>query len=137
GQTGPQPCSPSNEAGCAYDYGYNAASRAFGSAPAAAGSAWWLDVETSNSWSTDVSLNRTDIQGSIDFLHGQGVTVGLYSTGAQWGQITGGAALAVPNWVAGAANAKRAPALCASSFSGGPVRFVQYPSGGFDADYEC
>jgi hypothetical protein len=141
GQTGPQPCSPSNEAGCAYDYGYNAAASAFTDANAATGGAsaadWWLDVETSNSWSSDVSLNVTDIDGAIDYLQAQGVTVGVYSTGSQWAQITGGAALAVPNWVAGAANAKRAAALCSATFSGGTVLFVQYSSGGFDADYAC
>ena len=140
-QTGPQPCSAANEAGCAYDYGYNAAAQAYATAQAATGAAasaaWWLDVETSNSWSTDVSLNRTDIQGSVDFLQAQGVTVGVYSAGAQWAQITGGAALSVPNWVAGAASAKRAASLCSASFTGGPVQLVQYPSGSFDADYAC
>jgi hypothetical protein len=141
GQTGPQACSPSSEAGCAYDYGYNAAAQAFADANAATGAAvtanWWLDVETANSWSSDVGLNVTDIQGSIDFLQAEGVSVGLYSTGAQWSQITGGATVALANWVAGAANAKRASALCGASFSGGGVALVQYPSGGFDADYAC
>lgn len=146
GQTGPRPCSPDNEAGCAYDYGYNAAKHAFEyaesqtSSSAARSAAWWLDVETVNSWSADVSLNVVDIQGSIDFLKTAGVaSVGVYSTSYQWGQITGGAQLgpAVPNWVAGALNAKRAAAKCSSSFSGGPVRLVQYPSGGFDADHAC
>lgn len=141
GQAGPKPCSPADEAGCAYDYGYNAAQWAFSHAQAqtgaAAAAAWWLDVETSNSWSTDASLNLADLQGSLDYLAAQGVAAGIYSTGSQWGAITGGAAMPVPNWVAGAANAKRAPALCSASFTGGPVRLVQYPSGGFDADCAC
>ena len=145
-QTGPRPCSPADEAGCAYDYGYNAAKHAFAyataqtSATAAAAAVWWLDVETANSWSTDLSLNNVDIEGSIAFLQGAGVAgVGIYSTGYQWGQITGGAGLGttVPNWVAGALNAKRAPEMCSSSFSGGKVRLVQYLSGGFDANYTC
>ena len=146
GQTGPRPCSPAEEAGCAYDYGYNAAKHAFEyataqtSAAAATAAMWWLDVETANSWSTDTSLNNVDIEGSIAFLQDAGVAaVGVYSTGYQWGQITGGASLGttVPNWVAGALNAKRAPAMCSSSFSGGKVRLVQYLSGGFDANYTC
>lgn len=146
GQTGPRACSPTEEAGCAYDYGYNAARYAFEHAAArtsmaaAVAAPWWLDVETENSWSTDQALNVADIQGSIDFLRTAGVpSVGIYSTGYQWGQITGGAQLGptVPNWVAGALSAKRAAAKCSSSFSGGPVRLVQYPSGGFDADYAC
>jgi hypothetical protein len=141
GQAAPQPCSTANEAGCAYDYGYNAAAQAFADANAATGAAgaagWWLDVETANSWSSDVGLNVTDIQGSIDYLQAQGVAVGFYSTAAQWSQITGGAHFVLANWVAGAANAKRASGLCGASFSGGAVALVQYPSGGFDADYVC
>lgn len=43
----------------------------------------------------------------------------------------------IPNWVAGALNAKGAPALCSSGFSGGSVRYVQYVSGGFDTNYAC
>ena len=98
-----------------------------------------MDVETANSWSGDSSLNRADIQGSIDYLQTVVAAVGIYSTPYQWSQVTGGVQLgaAVPNWVAGALNAKRAPALCSSSFSGGKVLLVQYPSGGFDADYAC
>lgn len=144
-QTGPQPCSVADEAGCAYDYGYNGAQQAFNyavsqtSLAAATSAVWWLDVETANSWSSDSSLNRADIQGSIDYLQTVVTVVGIYSTPYQWNQITGGAQLgaAVPNWVAGALNAKRAPASCSSSFSGGKVQLVQYPSGGFDADYAC
>ncbi|HEX3623556.1 MAG TPA: hypothetical protein VHT97_14675 [Acidimicrobiales bacterium] len=141
GQSGPLPCSPDDEAACAYDYGANAAQRAFDYAQSQTGAAaagdWWLDVETSNSWSGDYSLNLADLQGSIDVLAGQGVTVGVYSTAYQWGQITGGARLAMPSWVAGAQNAQRASAMCASSFTGGKVVLVQYPSGGLDADYAC
>jgi hypothetical protein len=140
-----QACDTSNEAGCAYDYGYNGAAQAYQyasdqtSAAAAASATWWLDVETANSWSTTYSLNISDIQGSIDFLRAKGVAVGIYSTSYQWGQITGGATLGttVSNWVAGAANAKRAQSMCSSSFSGGAVRLVQYPLNGFDADYPC
>lgn len=145
GQSGPEPCGPDNEAGCAYDYGYNGAQQAFeytasqiGFA-AAGGATWWLDVETANSWSGDVALNGADIQGSLDFLSSQVAAVGVYSTGYQWGRITGGLSLgpAVLNWVAGAANENRARQLCGSSFSDGPVALVQYPSGGLDADYVC
>jgi len=144
-QTGPEPCGPGDEAGCAYDYGYNGAQQAFEYAAsqtglaAAAAATWWLDVETANSWSADVSLNLADIQGSIDFLWSYVAGVGVYSTGYQWGRITGGAGLdpAIADWVAGGLNDKRAAALCSSSFSGGPVALVQYSSNGVDADYVC
>jgi len=143
-QTSPRPCNLTGaEADCAYDYGYNGAKQAFeyaaakGVAPATV--AWWLDVETANSWSTDTSLNRTDIQGSIDYLTQQQVTsVGIYSTGYQWGQITGGLQLpGQPDWVAGALSAADAATRCGSSFTGGKVQLVQYPSGGFDANNAC
>jgi hypothetical protein len=65
--------------------------------------------------------------------------VGVYSTGSQRGQITGAAQLgsSVSDWLAGAVNSKRAAAMCSSSFSGGKVLLVQYPSSGFDADHAC
>jgi len=144
-QTGPESCSVDHEAGCAYDYGYNGAQQAFNYAAsqtslgAATSATWWLDVETANSWSSDSALNRVDIQGSIDFLRSVVTVVGIYSTSFQWGQITNGEQLGaeVPNWLAGALNAKRAPGLCSSSFTGGKVLLVQYPSGAFDAEYAC
>lgn len=143
-QDGPEPCSTDNEAGCAYNYGFHAAEAAVAYATAQTGTAataaaWWLDVETANSWSTDLSMNVEDIQGSIDYLTTvAGVpTVGVYSTGYQWNQITGGARPVVPSWVAGAPNAKTAPGMCSASFTGGPVQLVQYSSAGFDADYAC
>ena len=142
-QDGPRTCDTSHEAGCAYNYGFFAAGDAFNlvtartGAPASA--TWWLDVETANSWSADTALNLADIQGSIDYLTTvAGVpAVGIYSTGYQWGQITGGAQLPVPSWVAGALNAKAAQGMCGGAFTGGPVELVQYASGGLDADYAC
>jgi hypothetical protein len=141
----PHPCDASSEAGCAYDYGYNGAKQAYDyaasqtTAAAAASADWWLDVETANSWSTDLSLNISDIQGSIDFFASVPTAgIGIYSTGYQWGQITGSAQMpSVLNWVAGASGASTAPGLCRASFTGGRVALVQYPSGRFDADYAC
>ena len=137
-------CSPADEAACAYNYGYNGAAQALAYAGSQAGATaamrgtWWLDVETANSWSGDTSLNVADIQGSIDYLTANVAAVGVYSTGYQWGVITGGASFpSLPNWVAGAINAKRAESMCDASFTGGAVRYVQYSSGGFDADYAC
>jgi hypothetical protein len=73
-------------------------------------------------------------------------SVGLYSTSAMWAQITGAttpgsrvndAFRGLPDWVPGARSAKDAPRLCSSSFAGGAVKLVQYPSGGFDTNYVC
>jgi hypothetical protein len=63
-----------------------------------------------------------------------------------WAQITGATTpgstfndpfASLPNWVPGARNVKDAPNFCKSTFSRGAVKYVQYPSGGVDADYVC
>jgi hypothetical protein len=137
-------CGRSNEAACAYNYGYNAAAQAFGYAQrqtSAAGShSWWLDVEIDNSWSPDASLNVADILGSVAYLRNQGVPVGVYSTGYQWGRITGGAHVPdLYNWLAGARDGAQAAAWCApdSTFTGGAVVLVQWVEGGIDHDHAC
>lgn len=153
GQTTPRYCDPLNPdtAACAYDYGYNAAADSYGDAAAAfaslgltespAGGAWWLDVETSNSWRSDVSLNVADLQGATDYLVSVGVTaIGFYSTQYQWNVITGGtnAFAAYPSWVAGASDAQGARANCSgAAFTGGAVAMTQYVSAGFDRDISC
>jgi hypothetical protein len=104
-------------------------------------SSWWLDVETANSWSSDRTLNQFTIQGIVDTLLRQSpVAVGIYSTGYQWRSIVGSLPISgvVADWVAtGTAAVDQARAYCVSTFSGAPVWFVQYLSGGFDADYVC
>jgi hypothetical protein len=146
GQRSPNPnCSRSDEGACAYDYGYNAAKHAFAYAQQATGAAgahsWWLDVETANSWSSTPALNTADILGAVAFLRSQGVPVGAYSTGYQWGIITGGAhASDLYVWYAGAGNAGQAALWCAatdSSFTGGTVVLVQWVQDGIDRDHAC
>jgi hypothetical protein len=137
-------CAPGHDAACAYNYGFNAAAHAVAYAQAqtghSAGTSWWLDVETDNSWSaTDTAANLASVQGSIDFLQRTpGVVVGIYSTRYQWTRITGGAQLPVPNWVAGAANVNEAKGRCTSAWSatGGPVVLAQ-AFGAFDTNYAC
>jgi hypothetical protein len=156
GQTSPRVCDAANSdtADCAYDYGWNAAQDSFRTAQAAytslgltatpAETAWWLDVETSNSWRDDnLPFNVAALQGELDYLLGAGVTrIGFYSTTYQWGVITGGSKVfaAYPSWGAGTRNEKVARNLCATtttSFTGGPLTLVQYPYSGFDADLRC
>lgn len=148
---GPRAClnpSSASDPGCAYDYGWNAAAYAFSVAAAATGAAtaaghgWFADVEIANSWDGDYAANAADVEGGLDYLLAQGVpSVGVYSTAYQWGQITGGAALpsTVGDWLAGARSQTQAAAWCSpsQSFSGGPVRLVQFPSAGFDSDWRC
>jgi hypothetical protein len=154
GQTSPQVCSAANpdSGACAYDYGYDAAADSYADAVSAfaavglsaspAGSPWWLDVETMNSWRSDVTLNVAALSGAVDYLGSVAhvASIGFYSTGYQWGVITGGtsAFAAYSSWVAGAADVAGATANCAGpGFTGGGVAFAQYPSGGFDADLRC
>lgn len=141
---GPRSCNGTDgDPGCAYNYGWNTAadmlSYAAGQVPAPATKAWWLDVEVANSWSSNTGLNVTTLQGSIDYLRGQGVgTVGIYSTAGMWRQITGDARMPVPSWPAGYSNKKAAKAACAGpGFTGGGVRMVQFPLNGFDGDVLC
>jgi hypothetical protein len=154
GQTSPQVCSATNpdSTQCAYDYGYNAAADSYADAVSAfaalglsaspAGSPWWLDVETANSWRSDVTLNVAALSGAVYYLGGVARigSLGFYSTSYQWRVITGGTSAfsAYSSWVAGGADAAGASANCAGpGFTGGGVTLAQYPSGGFDADLRC
>ncbi|HEX3541199.1 MAG TPA: hypothetical protein VHT75_12255 [Acidimicrobiales bacterium] len=141
---GPKSCGGSStDLGCAYNYGWNAVAHALAYAAAqtagATSDAWWLDIETANTWSTVTAVNNADIGGMVDYFHSRSLTVGVYSTSYQWGQITGGASLAVPDWVAGASSVSQASSWCTPSYSftGGAVRLVQYPSGSFDGNVAC
>jgi len=105
-------------------------------------SSWWLDVETSNSWSsTDLTLNQYTLQGLVDTVLRQSpAAVGIYSTRYQWTTIVGSSPVSgvLADWVAtGATSAKRAKSACRTGFTGAPVWFVQYQRSGFDADYAC
>jgi len=108
---------------------------------AASPTAWWLDVETANSWSTtDLTLNSYTIQGIVQTLRQSvSVPVGIYSTPSQWLAITGGyQPLVDADWLATAdRTAKRAKQHCGSAgFSGAPIWLVQY-RGTTDRDYVC
>jgi hypothetical protein len=154
GQTTPRYCDPSNldTADCAFDYGFNAAQDSFVTASAGyaeigltgspAGTRWWLDVETGNSWRSNTSLNVAALQGEIAYLHDTAgvASIGVYSTQYQWNTITGGSLAfdANPSWVAGASSLKAAQDRCAlPSFTGNANVYTQYPSQGFDANFAC
>ena len=161
GQATPRACSagapPVNDTtDCAYDYGWYTAGDSYqdavnayialGLAPPGATrtptpNAWWLDVETGNSWRDDVSLNVAALQGAVAYLQSVGAaSVGFYSTTYQWTQITGGTQVfaTAPNWVAGARSSVQARANCkVPGFGGGPVTLVQFAANGFDADLHC
>ncbi len=158
-----QDSTATTDPGCAYDYGWHTAANALATSKSALGNlaqgVWWLDVETGNTWNGDASSNAADLQGSIDYLLAQHVAgVGVYSTGYQWGVITGGYSTsnastyaaawrpeftspngisAAPSWVAGASGPSDAPSYCSSSFLGTTTWLVQYIAGATDVDYAC
>jgi len=152
GQQAPKSCDGSWSAGCSYDYGWNAAQDSFSDAAGVAGrlaaatAPWWLDVESVNSWSTDTSLNINDLKGAVAYLStpasggGAGVSrVGFYSNSSSWAAIVGSSSTfsGYDSWVPGASSRKAAKANCSASITGGTVKYAQYQSAGFDADYAC
>ena len=150
------PCSADNDAGCAYVYGWAKAYEDFNhrGVPSPATLRWWFDVETTNSWEspgaghpTAYTSNIADLQAMADYFASQGAAVGIYSTGYQWSQITGGTISlgsndpfhGVANWVAGASSSSAA-SFCSSSHSftaGSSVALTQYISGRYDYDHSC
>ena len=110
---------------------------------------WWLDVELGATWAGTYQLNIAALQGFIAGLRNAGATapIGIYSTGAQWKDITGLTAQTMatalngrlPDWVAGTrstlAQARRS---CATGgFTGAAPTLAQYRIGRLDADLRC
>jgi hypothetical protein len=126
-----------------FNYGYNAAQFAFDYAigEGVESDLWWIDIETANSWSRKADKNLDVIRGAVKFFDDQGIIVGIYSTSAQWGSITGSdESLGLPIWIAGAADATDAASVCTNEdlyFAGGAPWLVQYVEGGLDHDYAC
>jgi hypothetical protein len=110
---------------------------------------WWLDVELTASWAGTYRLNIAALQGFIAGLRNAGATgpIGIYSTGAQWKDITGLTAQTtqaafndrLPDWVAGTeATLTQARQNCASGgFTGVVPTLAQYRIGPLDADLRC
>jgi hypothetical protein len=124
----------------AYAIGCSEASYAVSLAPVP-GAAWWLDVETANSWSTaNLNYNVAAIQGAVDEAHTlTNGAVGVYSTSSAWQAITGGGTVTSVDgsWVVFGQYA------CAgTAFGGSPVWIVQSGTTSvngvvFDADAAC
>jgi hypothetical protein len=130
-----------------FNYGWQAARRAWRYAasqvgPAALHTRWWLDVETTNSWSRNRTVNARVVAGALAFLRSRGHAdrVGVYSTRYQWARIAGAYRPGVDVWYATAvSSATEAAKFCAAKygFTGGRVRMVQYAPVRIDRDYLC
>ena len=87
----------------------------------------WLDVEVLNHWSTNPAVNVAVINGALRALQQHGVTAGIYSSGPMWQQITGGAQLHVPVWLATSVNDYRQlPQWCGIGLGGKAAEMTQY-----------
>ena len=158
GQTSPQICDPAlpDSTACSYDYGWYAAADSYqdtvnayiqlgelqpGAAQTPQPNAWWLDVETANSWETNTANNVADLQGEVAYLQSQGVTsIGFYASASAWQTITGAttAFSSFPSWQPGSRRQATAQSYCGTiGVTGGPVALSQYFSGGLDADIRC
>ena len=139
---------------CSYVYGEQRATHSYGLVatlnPVGAHAApWWLDVEVMASWAATYQLNIAALQGFIAGLRNAGATgpIGIYSTGAQWKDITGLTARttstafhgSLPDWVAGTtATLTQARQNCASAgFTGSAPTLAQYRIGPLDGDLRC
>jgi hypothetical protein len=161
GQTSPEQCNTTSNPGsdtatCAYDYGWNAAADTYqdavnayvqlgwaqaGATRTPVANAWWLDVESANSWTSNTAFNVDALQGEADYLTSVGAaSVGFYANTSDWQTITGNTAAfsGYRSWVPGASTLSQAQADCVGGgITGGGVALTQYPSGGFDGDYQC
>ena len=125
----------------AYAIGCSEASFAISLAPVP-GAAWWLDVETANSWSSsNTAYNVATIQGAVDEAHSltSAGSVGVYSSSSAWQMITGGGGVGSVDgsWVL------NGQYPCGgTAFGGSPVWVVQNGTTtvngiAFDADTAC
>jgi hypothetical protein len=139
---------------CSYIYGEQRATYSYRlvaalDSVAARAAPWWLDVELMASWAGTYELNIAALQGFVAGLHNAGATgpVGIYSTSAQWKDITGLTAQTtptafdgqLPDWVAGIeATLTQARQNCMSGgFTGLGPTLAQYRIGPDDADLRC
>ncbi len=139
---------------CSYVYGEQRAAHSYRLVaaldPEAARTApLWLDVELATSWAGTYQLNIAALQGFIAGLHNAGATgpVGIYSTSAQWKDITGLTAQTtptafkgpLPDWVAGTrATLQQARQNCTNGgFTGAAPTLAQYRIRRLDADLRC
>jgi hypothetical protein len=151
GTAAPRACDGTWSTDCAFDYGWSVARDAFARAVRVVGAdaavqyPWWLDIESANSWSEDnKATNAASVQGALEYLRSAHVTsVGVYSTLTDWEALIGPPAAGVGpfgdllNWRPGPSGPQDAPAWCGRTVTGGRIKFVQFPSGGFDTNLAC
>ncbi|GAB7006209.1 hypothetical protein JCM18899A_36820 [Nocardioides sp. AN3] len=102
----------------------------------------WLDVEPVSGfdWPSDTVANAAVVRGAAKAYADEGLTVGVYSTGALWQRVVGELRLGLPEWRA-AGQTSRAEALrrCGPErmFQGGTAVLTQWVQDGRDRDVTC
>ncbi|HET7310617.1 MAG TPA: hypothetical protein VFJ17_04765 [Mycobacteriales bacterium] len=87
----------------------------------------WLDIEVLNHWSTDAATNVAVINGAARALQAKGLTVGIYSSVQMWQDITGGASVTMPVWLATSViDYRDVQPLCKTGLGGRPAEMAQY-----------
>jgi len=99
--------------------------------------AWWADIETGNSWSTDKTVNQYTVDGlSYEMQQPASGVAGVYSSPSSWDKIVGSGFAAYPPFAG-----DWGPTLSCASPSGfdrSPVWIVQSgTSSGVDLDTGC
>jgi hypothetical protein len=139
---------------CSFLYGEQRAAQSYDLVAAsdsvsARAAPWWLDVELTASWAGTYQLNIAALHGFIAGLRKAGAAgpIGIYSTSAQWKDITGLTGHTtpkafngrLPGWVAGTeATLAQARQNCSSGgFTGVVPTLAQYRIGPLDADLRC
>jgi hypothetical protein len=139
-------CDHGDTTACAYMYGYAKAydDANIRSVSNSSSYLWWLDVETINSWETNKTANRADLEGMTAYFQSISAKVGIYSTGYQWNQIvdtvgTSSNLYNLVSWIPGARNQSVAKSNCSLPplTAGGQVTLTQFISKNLDYDYSC
>jgi len=90
----------------------------------------WLDVEVLNHWSHDAATNVAVINGAASALQAKGLTAGIYSSVDMWNDITGGATVTMPVWLATSVlDYRDVQPLCKTGLGGRPAEMAQYVAG--------
>jgi hypothetical protein len=139
-------CAGGEDAACAYVYGWAKAHDAttIRGVESPGAYLWWLDVEWENSWSDDRVANRAVLEAMTARFQEVGGSVGLYSTGRQWGSIVGSvppdsSLYNLPSWLAGAHTLSGAKDNCSLPplTGGGTVTLTQYLTKNLDHNHSC
>jgi hypothetical protein len=138
----PRHCSRGNMICLAYDYGYanGVYTVKYAASQGLHATRWWLDVETDNSWTNNIYVNRASIAGEAAAIRRETVVgqVGVYSYPGQWDLLTGNWRNGMPNWSAtGSLERSVAKSFCKNeNFTGGGTWMTQYTVR-LDEDYVC